>query len=123
MLALDFLCTSSSSILANVVTHPFELVKVRQQAAVLGETASFGRVWSGVVRDQGFLGLYRGFNASVVRAIISGGGRQTIFYGLKQLWGAGSDKGGSAPVRTSLAGACVPLGRGALTLKSLAWQC
>ena len=107
MLALDFLCTSSSSILANVVTHPFELVKVRQQAALVGESASFGRVWSGVVRKQGLFGLYRGFQASVVRAIISGGGRQTIFYGLKHLWGAGPDKRGSASVRTALAGGCV----------------
>lgn len=75
MLFGDFLATSTSSILANVVTHPFESVKVHQQLS--------GNSMMQVLRSQTLRSLYAGFSASVARAVISGGGRQTIYYGLK----------------------------------------
>lgn len=80
LLELDFVATSTASVLANVVTHPAETIKTRQQlrnvsaAHVIREAHASGTLVAS---------LYRGFSASVLRAIISGGGRQTIYFGLK----------------------------------------
>jgi hypothetical protein len=95
MLALDFVVTSLSSIFANVVTHPAETVKTRQQlrnvsaSQVLREAYASGTALSS---------LYRGFSASLVRAVISGGGRQTLYYGLKSSLLSQNNESGSARV-------------------------
>lgn len=79
-LGLDFVATSSASVLANFVTHPAETIKTRQQL----NNVTAAQVLRDARASGAFFGsLYRGFSASIIRAIISGGGRQTIYYGLK----------------------------------------
>lgn len=77
LIVSDLVATSASSILANVVTHPFEMLKTQQQM--------HGVSMSSLVRSHGLSlsWLYRGFSASLARAVISGGGRQTIYFALK----------------------------------------
>ncbi len=82
MIALDFIATSTSSILANFVTHPFETIKTRQ---VVTNSSFTDVVRRTMQSSDGIASFYRGFSASIARAIISGGGRQTIYYGLKRV--------------------------------------
>ena len=79
---LDFVATSSASCLANLVTHPFENIKTRQQMAA---RVSSAHLICQVVRSEGVSALYRGLNAGLIRAVISGGGRLAIYNQLKLL--------------------------------------
>ncbi len=85
---LDFVATSTASCAANFVTHPFETAKVRQ---VLGQSGNVFSVMSRIVGSEGPGALYRGFNSSLLRAVVSGGGRQTVYWGLKSLLLANDD--------------------------------
>uniref|UniRef100_A0A7S3V2K3 Uncharacterized protein n=1 Tax=Aplanochytrium stocchinoi TaxID=215587 RepID=A0A7S3V2K3_9STRA len=77
----DFGAASSASIIANLVTHPLENIKVRQ----IQYGTSVPTVFKEIVRNEGFSSLYRGMNAALIRAVISGGGRLTGFNTLKQV--------------------------------------
>lgn len=61
---------SIASLVEGSITHPFDLVKCRQQVsnAVPGSTFSYMRT---VVRSEGVLGLYRGFGWSVIGGLPS----------------------------------------------------
>jgi hypothetical protein len=78
---------------ANLVTHPLEFLKVRQQLYVSPTGArgepSLLRLLPEILRNEGVLPLYTGLSAGLWRAVISGGGRLTIYNQLKLA--AGSD--------------------------------
>ena len=77
--AKTFAASSIASMCANVFTHPLETIKVRQ---VL-EGKSFGCAARCIAHEGGFKAFYNGFNAALVRAVISGGGRLTGYHSLR----------------------------------------
>ena len=100
LLIADFAATSAASVLANFVTHPAETIKTRQQLhnssaiQIIREARASGKLVSS---------LYRGFGASVFRGVISGGGRQTLYYGLKSSFLAPDNASGAARVVLGMA--------------------
>ena len=78
---MDLCLTGTASIVANLFTHPLETIKVRQM--VNGESSL--RIGYTLVRKEGWLALYKGINAALVRAVISGGGRLTGYNFLKKV--------------------------------------
>ncbi len=74
----EFFTASGACIVANLITHPLETIKTYQQ---LPQRAGISTLRSAVliVRKNGLLALYKGLNASLVRAVISGGGRLYLF--------------------------------------------
>lgn len=78
----DFSAASLASMSANIVTHPFETLKVRQQLSRT-ETGSMLAVARSMIAKEGLQSLYRGLGAGLVRGMISGGGRLTIYNQLK----------------------------------------
>jgi hypothetical protein len=83
--ALDFAATSLACVCANLVTHPADTMKSRQMYA--GERASVWRVAANMVRTEGLVAFYKGLPAGLWRAVISGGGRLTIYNQVKSLLG------------------------------------
>lgn len=78
----DLLSTSLACIAANLVTHPLEMLKVRQQLGVHGAT-SLPTLTKHIVKTEGVKALYKGLSAGLIRAVVSGGGRLTIYNQLK----------------------------------------
>eukprot|EP01126_Amoeba_proteus_P004795 TRINITY_DN11591_c0_g6_i3.p1 TRINITY_DN11591_c0_g6~~TRINITY_DN11591_c0_g6_i3.p1 ORF type:complete len:271 (+),score=34.02 TRINITY_DN11591_c0_g6_i3:70-882(+) len=78
----DFISTSLACIAANLVTHPLEMVKVRQQISVL-PTQTFPALLYHIVQTEGIKALYKGLGAGLLRGVISGGGRIAIYNQLK----------------------------------------
>ena len=76
----DLLSASLASCTANLFTHPFENLKTRQQ---VGASIPARALLLRVLREEGVASLYRGLNAGLVRAVISGGGRLAIYNQLK----------------------------------------
>ncbi len=70
-------------IAANIVTHPLETIKTRQQlpGAV---SESFMRVARQVAKTEGVAALYKGVTAAAARAVVSGGGRLEAYSFLKR---------------------------------------
>jgi hypothetical protein len=78
----DFVSTSLACVSANLVTHPLEMLKVRQQVSVV-PSLSFTALTQKIVKTEGTKALYKGLSAGLVRAVVSGGGRLTIYNQLK----------------------------------------
>lgn len=81
MVFIDLCLTGTASIVANLFTHPLETIKVRQMVSG-GSSLTVGYT---LVKHEGWLALYKGINAALVRAVISGGGRLTGYDFLKQV--------------------------------------
>eukprot|EP01127_Copromyxa_protea_P005905 TRINITY_DN15734_c0_g1_i1.p1 TRINITY_DN15734_c0_g1~~TRINITY_DN15734_c0_g1_i1.p1 ORF type:complete len:289 (-),score=42.09 TRINITY_DN15734_c0_g1_i1:25-852(-) len=79
----DFVSTSLACIVANLVTHPLEMLKVRQQLSV--GSVGFSTLTVNIIRTEGPKALYKGLSAGLFRAVISGGGRLMIYNQLKML--------------------------------------
>lgn len=82
---LDFSATSLACVCANLVTHPAETLKARQMYA--GAGTSVWRVAADMVRTEGVVSFYQGLSAGLWRAVISGGGRLTIYNQAKSALG------------------------------------
>jgi hypothetical protein len=80
--ARDFAACSVGCVAANCATHPLETLKVKQ-VLWKGKVPSTTKVFLDTVRSEGFGSLYKGIGAALVRAVISGAGRLTIYNSLK----------------------------------------
>lgn len=82
---VDFVATSAACVGANLLTHPLEFLKVRQQLYVSasGAEPSVFRLLPEILRTEGVRPLYNGLSAGLWRAVISGGGRLSIYNQLK----------------------------------------
>ncbi|KAI9020202.1 mitochondrial carrier domain-containing protein [Phycomyces nitens] len=56
-----------ASCIATAIVHPFDLAKVRLQSAKGANKASMLNTLSSIARNEGFLGLYNGISASLLR--------------------------------------------------------
>ena len=118
----SFLTSSIACIFANLVTHPLETIKTRQQLVSSSKTISVTSITKQIVKNEGFNGLYKGLNASLLRAVISGAGRLTTFEFLKEnctRYGLLSKKHSNQPTELPLrAGLAVSSGSFAALLSS-----
>jgi hypothetical protein len=77
-MAAEFVTASTACIVANMITHPLETIKTFQQLPGQGSISTLSAA-SKIVGEGGYSSLYKGLNASLVRAVISGGGRLSLF--------------------------------------------
>ena len=81
----SFLTSSLACITANLITHPLETLKTRQQ--ILSSSASKSKrtlsIAKNLIHNEGVTALYKGLTASLIRAVVSGAGRLTINEHLK----------------------------------------
>lgn len=80
-LCKDLGATASACMLANAVTHPLEMIKTRQMISGGGTIM----VLSSTVRSEGMWALYKGITPALARGAVSGGGRLTGYFALKNL--------------------------------------
>lgn len=73
----------SAAALAAAVTHPLDLVKVRLQTRAPGAPKSMVGTFGYVVKNQGFLGLYNGLSASLLRQLTYSTVRFGVYEDLK----------------------------------------
>ncbi len=108
----DFFAASAASISSNLVTHPFETIKVRQ--VIYGKPIIY--TVKHLIQTEGVKALYKGLSSAVLRAAISGAGRLGAFNQLKRiaiekkyLTSSGKNNPSEFPLRSTLAifGACI----------------
>ena len=74
----EFATSSLACIVANMITHPLETIKTFQQLPGQRSLSTL-RAARLIMYEDGIGSLYKGLNASLVRAVISGGGRLSLF--------------------------------------------
>ena len=79
----SFTTSCLACIAANLATHPFETLKTRQQLISTSATTSTTALARSLIQNEGVAALYKGLNASLIRACISGAGRLTLNESLK----------------------------------------
>ncbi len=77
----DFATSSTASMCGNLVTHPFETIKVRQ--VIYGKPVIY--TVKHLIKTEGFGALYKGLSSALLRAVISGSGRLAGFNQLKRI--------------------------------------
>lgn len=88
----DFTATSLACVVANLFTHPFEMLKVRQQiyasASKTSAEPNLIRLIAEIARTEGPIRpFYSGLSAGLWRAVISGGGRLALYNQFKLVLG------------------------------------
>ncbi|KAF0695684.1 Aste57867_13506 [Aphanomyces stellatus] len=74
--AQPYICGGSAAVIAAVVIHPIDLVKVHLQlAGQTGSNATAASVAKSVIAKQGVSGLYAGLSAAVARQMVYGTAR------------------------------------------------
>lgn len=76
---LDAFATSTACVVANLVTHPLDTLKVRQQLS----GKSLFSITSEMIAKEGLPSFYSGLSSGLIRAIISGGGRLLLYNQMK----------------------------------------
>jgi hypothetical protein len=98
----DFTAVSLACICANLVTHPAETLKTRSQTFA-GVEPNLFRLASQIARNEGYVRpFYQGLSAGLWRAVISGGGRITIYNQIKIYLGDDVMAGAGAGFRSCL---------------------
>lgn len=75
---------------ATGVTHPLDVLKVRLQMQLVGQRGpltGMGKLYAHVVREEGFRSLYRGLSPAMMRSIVYGGLRLSLYEPSKYVCG------------------------------------
>ncbi|KAF2839522.1 mitochondrial carrier [Patellaria atrata CBS 101060] len=76
----------SASCFAACVTHPLDLIKVRLQTQHHGERRNMAQMFVHVAKSDGFLGLYKGLSASLLRQLTYSTTRFGVYEELKEVF-------------------------------------
>ena len=107
-IAIELLTSGLSVGLANTITNPLDVIKVRLQlerrAAATGQAApGLLRTGLNVVRNEGVLALWSGIGPSIARGFFFGGARLGLYTPIKAAISGGDGKASSFELKVSRA--------------------
>ncbi|OOQ90514.1 dicarboxylate transporter [Penicillium brasilianum] len=94
----------SASCMAVMVSHPFDLIKVRMQTVAEGAKQNSVRTGIQIIHNEGVRGLYHGLSAGLMRSLTYGASRIALYEELKQSANK-SEKPITTPMLTMMAAA------------------
>ncbi|KAJ5279830.1 hypothetical protein N7478_005202 [Penicillium angulare] len=74
----------SASCMAVLVSHPFDLIKVRMQTVSTGAKEGFVPTGLHIIKQEGAKGLYHGLSAGIMRSVTYGTSRIALYEEMKQ---------------------------------------